>query len=186
MTVMRCRPIRGTRRPPPTASRSVPAGSRCLSVLVATVVTLAGCGTTGPPEFLKTRDSNYGQIGDVRLLHVHVATPPREGWQPGGTAPLHLTISNDGATEVTLTGISSPGAARVVHEAAGGATETVRIPAEPGETVSLQENDTERMALEGLTERLRSGLTIPVTFALDTGESVTLAVPAQISDEPAR
>jgi copper(I)-binding protein len=182
----RRRPICRIRQSPTAAFRSVLAGPRWLSLLLAVVVTLAGCGTTDQPEFLKTRDSNYGQIGDVRLLHVHVATPPRGGWRPGDTAPLHLTITNDGSTEVTLTGISSPRAARVVHEATGGATETIRIPVEPGDTVSLQENDTERLALEGFTERLLGGLTIPVTFTLDTGESVTLAVPAQISAEPAR
>jgi copper(I)-binding protein len=186
MTATRRRPVHRIRRPPGLAFQSVLAAPRWPSLLLAVVVTLAGCGTVDRPEFVKTRDSNYGQIGDVRLLHVHVATPPREGWQPGGTAPLHLTVTNDGSTEVALTGISSPRAARAVHEATGGATEVIRIPVEPGDTVSLQENDTDRLALEGLTERLLGGLTMPVTFTLDTGESVTLAVPAQISDKPAR
>jgi hypothetical protein len=74
----------------------------------------------------------------------------------------------------------------VVQEAAGRTTDKISIQVEPGETASLQENDPEQLALEGLTERLLGGLTMPVTFTLDTGESVTLAVPAQISDEPAR
>ena len=52
---------------------------------------LAGRGTTDPPEFRKTRDSNYGRIGDVRLLHVHVADPPHDGWQPGDTATAPRT-----------------------------------------------------------------------------------------------
>jgi hypothetical protein len=64
---------------PRTAVQSVLAGPRWPSALLAAVVTLAGCGTADPPEFVKARDSNYGEIGDVRLLHVHVATPPREG-----------------------------------------------------------------------------------------------------------
>ncbi|GAA5113026.1 copper chaperone PCu(A)C [Pseudonocardia adelaidensis] len=153
-------------------------------MLLAAVVVLVGCGSPDRPEFVKTRDSNYGQIGDVRLLHVHVASPPREGWQPGDTVPLHMTIANDGASVVTLTGIRSPRATRVVHEAAGSTTDVISIQVEPGQTASLQENDPEQLALVGLTERLRGGLTIPVTFTLDTGESVTLSVPAQTSNEP--
>lgn len=160
------------------------AGPRWLPVLLAAVVVVAGCGSPDRPEFVKTRDNNYGQIGDVRLLHVHVASPPRDGWQPGDTVPLHMTIANDGASVVTLTEISSPGATRVEHEAAGRTTDVISIQVKPGETASLQENDAERLALVGLTERLRGGLTMPVTFTLDTGESVTLAVPAQTSNEP--
>ncbi len=187
MTMTEQRPTWRISGPPGPTFRPVPAGPRWLPLLLATVVTLAGCASADPQSgFRKTRDSNYGQIGDVRLLHVHVATPPRQGWQPGDIAPLRLTIANDGATAVRLTGISSPRAARVVQEAAGRTTDKISIHVEPGETASLQENDPEQLALEGLTERLLGGLTMPVTFTLDTGESVTLAVPAQISDEPAR
>src|SRR5687767_4836855 len=65
MTVTRRRPTCRTRRPPRPAFRLVLAGPRWLSLLLAAVVTLAGCGGVDPPRFLKTRDSNYGQIGDV-------------------------------------------------------------------------------------------------------------------------
>jgi copper(I)-binding protein len=157
-----------------------------LPLTIAVVLAVAGCGVPASqtPTFLKTRDSNYGQIGDVRLLHVHVATPPRQGWQPGDTAPLHLTLTNDGAEPVTLIGVSSPRATRVAHVAAGGSTEEIAIRLEPGQTVSMQENDPERLALVGLTDRLMSGVTVPVTFTLNTSEAVTLAVPAQASTQP--
>ena len=153
---------------------------------IAVVLAVAGCGapTSQAPTFVKTRDSNYGQIGDVRLLHVHVATPPRQGWQPGDTAPLHLTLTNDGAEPVTLIGVSSPRAARVVREATGRSTEEIAIRLEPGQTVSMQENDPERLALVGLADRMVSGVTVPVTFTLNTSEAVTLAVPAQASTQP--
>jgi copper(I)-binding protein len=157
-----------------------------LPLTIAVVLAVAGCGVPASqtPTFLKTRDSNYGQIGDVRLLHVHVATPPRQGWQPGDTAPLHLTLTNDGAEPVTLIGVSSPRATRVAHVAAGGSTGEVAIRLEPGQTVSMQENDPERLALVGLTDRLISGVTVPVTFTLNTSEAVTLAVPAQAANQP--
>ncbi|MBO0873070.1 MAG: copper chaperone PCu(A)C [Pseudonocardia sp.] len=157
-----------------------------LPLTIAVVVAVAGCGAPASqtPTFVKTRDSNYGQIGDVRLLHVHLATPPRQGWQPGDTVPLHLTLTNDGAEPVTLIGVSSPRATRVVHEAAGGSTEEIRIRMEPGQTVSLQENDPGRLALVGLTDRVMSGVSVPITFTIDTGEAVTLAVPAQASTQP--
>lgn len=157
-----------------------------LPLTIAVVLAVAGCGAPASqtPTFVKTRDSNYGQIGDVRLLHVHVATPPRQGWQPGDTAPLHLTLTNDGAEPVTLIGVSSPRATRVVREAAGGSTAEIAIRLAPGQTVSMQENDPERLALVGLTDRLTSGVTVPVTFILNTSEAVTLAVPAQASTQP--
>jgi copper(I)-binding protein len=154
--------------------------------IAVVVLAIAGCGAPASqtPTFMKTRDSNYGQIGDVRLLHVHVATPPPPGWQPGDTAPLHLTLTNDGAEPVTLIGVSSPRATRVAREAAGGSPEEIAIHLEPGQTVSMQENDPERLVLVGLTERLISGGTVPVTFTLNTSEAVTLAVPAQASSQP--
>jgi copper(I)-binding protein len=153
---------------------------------IAVVLAVAACGAPAShtPMFMKTRDSNYGQIGDVRLLHVHVGTPPRQGWQRGDTAPLHLTLTNDGAEPATLIGVSSPRATRVVHEAAGGSTEEIAIRLEPGQTVSMQENDPERLALVGLTDRLMSGVTMSITFTLDTSEAVTLAIPAQASTQP--
>lgn len=157
-----------------------------LPLTIVVVLAVAGCGAPAPqaPTFVKTRDSNYGQIGDLRLLHVHLATPPRQGWQPGDTVPLYLTLTNDGAEPVTLIGVSSPRATRVVHEAAGGSTEEIGIHLESGQTVSMQENDPERLALVSLTDRLMSGVTVPVTFTLNTNEAVTLAVPAQASTQP--
>jgi periplasmic copper chaperone A len=157
-----------------------------LLLTIAVVLAVDGCGAPASqtPTFVKTRDSNYGQIGDVRLLHVHIATPPRQGWQPGDTVPLHLTLTNDGAEPATLIGVSSPRAARVVHQAAGGSPEEIAVRLEPGQTVSMQENDPERLALVGLTDRLMSGVTAPVTFTLNTDEAVTLAVPAQASTQP--
>jgi copper(I)-binding protein len=142
------------------------------------LVLAAGCAVqTG--EFLKTRDSNYGQVGDLQLLHVHLATPPREGWQPGARVPLHLTVVNRGADRVAVTEVSSPGAGAV---ALVGADEPIAL--DPGETLSLQEGDAARLEVDGLTSRLTAGTTLPVEFRLDTGEEIVLAVPAQVSSDP--
>ncbi|MCF7551344.1 hypothetical protein [Pseudonocardia sp. WMMC193] len=149
--------------------------------LVAFLAT--GCAVqTG--EFLKTRDSNYGQVGDLQLLHVHLATPPREGWQPGARVPLHLTLVNRGADRVTVTGVSSTGAAAVSLVGADGAQDRVAIALDPGETRSMQEQDASRFEVDGLAARLTAGTTLPVAFRLDTGEEIVLAVPAQVSSDP--
>lgn len=149
--------------------------------LVAAFAT--GCAVqTG--EFLKTRDSNYGQVGDLQLLHVHLATPPREGWQPGAQVPLHLTLVNRGADPVVVTGASSSGAAAVVAVAEDGARTPVSIELDPGETLSMQEQDATRLEVDGLTSRLTAGTTLPVAFRLDSGEEIVLAVPAQVSGDP--
>lgn len=168
-------------------------GPGSLALLVVLGMAAAGCSapTTAPPAtsasrtFQKNRDSNYGQIGDVRLLHVHLATPPAAGWRPGDSVPLHLTLANDGAEAATLVAVTSPAAAGVTRQTPAGDGAAVRIPVAAGATVGLQESDDQRLVLVGLTQRLLGGLTVPVTFALDSGETITLAVPAQISAAPA-
>lgn len=160
------------------------AGRTCLALVLLTAL-VTGC-TASPSTFLKTRDSNYGQIGDVRLLAVHLASPPREGWPPGATVALHLTLTNDGEGPATLTAVETPAATGgVVLPGPDGTPGPVRIPVAAGATVGMQENDPTHPSLVGLTTVLRGGLTVPITFTLDTGEAVTLAVPAQISAEPA-
>lgn len=106
----------------------------CLA-LTLTATLVAACGAPGDQEFRKTRDSNYGQIGDVVLLHVHLATPPERDWQPGATVPLHLTLTNGGHRPATLTAVDSPAATGgVVYPAADGTPGPVRIPLAPGAT----------------------------------------------------
>lgn len=161
-----------------------------ISALIAVVVLGgASCGGPNPASgggaFQKNRDSTYGQIGDLSLLHVHFATPVREGWQPGDAVPLHLTISNKGAEAATLVGVTGAAGGPVALSTAEGRTRPVGITVEPGAVVSLQEADEEHLVMAGLTARLLGGLTTPVTFTLDTGEAITLAVPAQTSAEPA-
>ena len=161
----------------------------CAAALTATLCTscaaTATSATSQAVTFQKNRDSNYGQIGDMRLLHVHIATPPSEGWPPGATVALHLTLVNDGAADVTVVTVSTPAARRVTLRTATGDLDQVRLPVGAGSTVSLQEGDPTHLVVAGLASVLRGGLSIPVTFTLDTGESVTLAVPAQTSREPA-
>ncbi len=135
--------------------------------------------------FQKNRDSNYGQIGDLRLLHVHLASPPSEGWPPGASVALHLTVANDGAASAGIVAVTTPAARRVALTTDPGDTGQVRLVVAAGSTLSLQEGDPEHLVLVELVGVLRGGLSVPVTFTLDTGESVTLAVPAQISAEPA-
>lgn len=164
----------------------------CAAALTATLCTSCAGTTTSsaspaaaPATFQKNRDSNYGQIGDVRLLHVHIATPPAEGWPAGATVALHLTLANDGEARATVVAASTPAAQRVALSTGAGDPGAVLLSAAPRSTVSLQEGDPTHLVVVGLTSVLRGGLSVPVTFTLDTGESVTLAVPAQISREPA-
>ncbi|GAA1881399.1 hypothetical protein GCM10009836_73320 [Pseudonocardia ailaonensis] len=152
---------------------------------LAVGVALAATACAVPPEHLKTRDSNYGQVGDLQLLHVHLATPPREGWQPGSAVPMHLTVYNGGAARVVITDVSSSGAASISAVSGDGVRTPVHIQLDPGETRSMQEQDSTRLEVGGLASRLVAGTTLPVAFTLDSGEGIVLAVPAQVSSEPA-
>ncbi|GAA1881004.1 hypothetical protein GCM10009836_72850 [Pseudonocardia ailaonensis] len=153
-------------------------------IALACLITGLAAACAVPPPFVKTRDSNYGQIGDLQLLHVHLATPPREGWQPGAQVPLHLTVYNGGDAAVTITGASSSGASAISEVSADGTRGPVRIELDAGETLSMQESDSTRLEVDGLTSRILPGVSLPITFTLDSGEQIVLAVPAQVSSDP--
>ena len=104
----------------------VPTAAPLLLLLLIVGLVGAGCGedeaehgspSVGRPDL----DSVEGQVGDLRLLHVYIASPGERGstHTPEGGAELLLTVANDGDADDTLSAVSSEEAAEVVLRQGG-------------------------------------------------------------------
>jgi hypothetical protein len=163
------------------------------SVLVASLA-LAGCGA-GAVSQTADQASNVngaaGQIGNVLVRNASIDFPPNApanagaAYQPGGAAPLTLTLVNNGAAPDKLIAVTSPVAG------AGQITGDATIP--PGSTVSVGNNtgtDSQALAgrtisikLTGLVGPVRAGLTYPVIMRFQNAGVLSIDVP--VGDPPA-
>jgi copper(I)-binding protein len=105
---------------------------------------------------------------------------------PGDGADLLLTVANDGTAADVLSGASSDAAEQVVFgDGDLTATSPLRVAAPAGGVASLQDVSGPHLELSGLTQELRSGGSVPVTFTFATAGSVTLQVPVATYDPAA-
>ena len=163
-------------------NRTGVAGTILLVVLV-----LAGCGAaqyrSPDPDRAGTEfDGINGQVGQLRLLGVALASPGGRGSMhiAGDSAALLLTIANDGKAEDVLVGARADVAEQIVLRN-GDAPPGPRadVPVAPGSVAVLREVAGPHLELSGLREALRSGSTVPVTFEFRGAGSVTLEVPVR-------
>ncbi|ASU80746.1 hypothetical protein CDG81_01745 [Actinopolyspora erythraea] len=161
------------------------------------VAALSGCATGQQAETAQQVAAIYGASGDAKTMAVRNATLsyPEEGsvYPEGSNAPVETVLVNSGEQQDRLTGVSSSYARSV--EVSG----TQRIPSgtrlyavsdaadQTGitavEATSDDERETVRITLEGLTQGIRPGVTIPVEFTFANAGSVTLQVPIGRSPE---
>jgi copper(I)-binding protein len=163
-------------------NRTGVAGTILLLLLV-----LAGCGSgqTASSDLLFSRariglDSVDGQVGQLRLLSVSIASPGTRGsiHIAGDSAALLVTIANDGEREDVLTATSTAVAEQVVFRDGDAAPEPdLQVPVPSGGVAIAREVTGPHLELSGLQERLRSGFSVPVTFEFRGAGSVTLSVP---------
>jgi len=157
---------------------------RVAASALLTLVVLAGCGsaTTAPSNPDRARiglDSVDGQVGDLRLLSVAIASPGTRGsfHVASDSAALLLTVANGGHAADELTGVTTRSAEQVVLRDGDAAPDPrVEVPVPPGGVTVLREVTGPHLALSGLNERPRSGFSVPVTFEFRDAGSVTLAV----------
>lgn len=174
----------------------VPTAAPLLLLLLIVGLVGAGCGedeaehgsplspSVGRPDL----DSVEGQVGDLRLLHVYIASPGERGGThtPEGGAELLLTVANDGDADDTLSAVSSEEAAEVVLRQGGeAATSSIDVPVPAGGVADLQDVAGPHLELTGLREELRSGTSVEITFTFTGAGSVTLQVPVATYDPAA-
>lgn len=179
------------------SSRSTPIrrAATHVATAVALVLLVVGCGA-GQEAATSTQVTHatgaVGQVGPISVLDVEFRfAPPIAGdevYGVGDTAPMSVTIVNNGAIADRLVRLSSPVAAAGVVVAdgvviPGGATLTAGQTGVSSIEVPY-EDDAGLMALTGLREPLRSGLTYPVVLGFERAGDLVLDVPVATPDVP--
>ncbi|MGJ7908163.1 hypothetical protein ACOQFL_16990 [Actinopolyspora sp. H202] len=161
------------------------------------VAALSGCATGQQAETSQQVAAIYGASADARTMAVRNTTlsyPEGEAVYPeGSNAPIETVLINGGQQQDRLVGVSSSYARSV--EISG----TRRIPAETrlyavsdttdaekvtaAEATGADQRETVRISLQGLTQGIRPGVTIPIEFTFANAGAVTLQVPIGPSPE---
>ncbi|MHA6626793.1 hypothetical protein ACU61A_15270 [Pseudonocardia sichuanensis] len=167
--------------------------------VLALAFALAGCGAGQQAQTsveVTMTGGVGGQVGSMILRDAQFTyDPPVPGdtvYEPGATAPLQVTIVNDATTALDdgmradrLVSVSSPIAesGRIVGD--------TRIPDghvltagydEPVSSIAVDETTVADIALVGLTEPIRAGLTYPVVFTFEHAGELRLEVPVENPD----
>ncbi|MGB3770161.1 MAG: hypothetical protein WBF79_09845 [Rhodococcus sp. (in: high G+C Gram-positive bacteria)] len=133
-------------------------------------------------------NGNNAEQGDIVMRNVHVAYPTSEDYnlEPGGRAELIFTaINTSETTPDRLTAIETEGAAEVVLTGPFGGT-SIEIPAQAAVASNVPANqdpgnpkgsESVKAELEGLSESVTPGLTVPVTFTFEQAGDVVVSVP---------
>lgn len=162
---------------------------RLASVIAALSLTVAATACAAPrgPADWDRGGLVDGQVGRVRLVHVHVLAPPKDQQKVGGNLPLHLTLVNTSDREQVLDGVSTVEADQVVFlqgPAAAPPPEQLRVMIPPNGQLSLQAGqDRPHLELVG-THRQLGRTPIPITFRFPTAGSITLWAPVKFVGDP--
>jgi copper(I)-binding protein len=154
-----------------------------------TLLALAGCGSgQNGVNYNRARiglDSVDGQVGQLRLLSVSIASPGGRGsfHIAGDDAALLLTITNGGDTADELIAATTEIAGEIVLRDGDAAPDPVQVDVPPGGVAVLREVAGQHLELSGLQGRLRSGFSFPITFEFRDAGSVTLSVPVRTYDD---
>lgn len=161
-------------------------GAVAVSLLaVVTSTALAGCGAGAVSQTASQASAVNGYAGQVGNLVVRDATIAAAttlagaAYQPGGSAPLNLTLVNTGATADKLVSASSPvaGTVQITGDATIPAGTAVAVGNYSGATGSALAGRTIAVKLNGLVGPIRAGLTYPVTFRFEKAGELTTKLP---------
>lgn len=171
------------------------------------VVALSGCAAGQQAETSKQVAAVFGANADVKNMAIRNATmtfPQGEPFYPkGATAPIDVVLVNEALHNDRLVKVSSsyaasakisgqtviPGGTRLYSDGVPpGSTPQVTNdpssgPADPPPVGPVKKPQV-NIALVGLTQTIRPGTTIPVTFTFAKAGSVTAHVPIGPSGEP--
>lgn len=179
-----------------------------LALAAGASLALSACGAgqiTQTSSQAAAINGSNADAGPLALRNVHVIYPNSEEYsiEPGGTAQLGFTIVNqDLNAGDTLTDISTDFAASVTGTGfeiepqssviAGASDETAELveavdesprPEGTSETPAAAPNELLTVELVDLSEGVRPGLTIPITFTFEQAGDVTLSVPVDAGPE---
>jgi len=126
-----------------------------------------------------------GQVGNVLVRNASIDFPatlsPTAGaaYQPGGSAPLSLTLVNNGASADKLLSVTSPvaGAAQITGDATVPAGSTVNVGNNTGVDSQALAGRTIAIKLAGLVGPIRAGLTYPVVLRFQNAGVLNAELP---------
>ena len=149
------------------------------AVFAAATLTLAGCGAGQYAQSVNEQAAMLGangQVGDMSALNVRLAPLEQEKYPAGSNPRVLLYLSNDGINPDTLTSVSS---------SAAQSAQISGDPVIPANTlVDLSGDSGRQITLQGLTQDLYYGVSIPMTFSFANAGSLTINVP--IENPPTR
>ena len=169
-----------------------------LALLAGGALALTACGS-GQISQTATQvaavNGNSADVGDIQLRNVHVVYPNSQEYsiEPGGTVELGFTaINSNSAVADELTGISSPEAqVTIVDEAESGSNEIAPLTAlGAGSPADVQLDDPLlpiqliKVEMADISENVRPGLTVPVTFTFAEAGDVVVNVPVDPGTTP--
>lgn len=167
-------------------------GPRTVKAVAATVLlpllallALTGCGAgfvTQTASQASAVNGYAGQVGKLVVRDASIAAPDTlagAAYQPGGAAPLNLTLVNTGTGADKLVAVSSPvaGSGQITGDATipGGTAVTVGNNAGADSQALAGRNIA--IKLVGLVGPVRAGLTYPVTFRFEKAGTLTAQLP---------
>lgn len=168
-----------------------------LALIAGGALALTACGA-GQISQTATQvaavNGNSADVGAIQLRNVHVVYPDSQEYsiEPGGTVELGFTaINSDPAAADELTGISSPEAQiTIVDDAEPGSNEIAPLTAlGAGSPADVQLDDPLlpiqliKVEMADISENVRPGLTLPVTFEFANAGEVVVNVPVDAGHE---
>lgn len=152
--------------------------------------TLAGCSAgqvSQTASHVAAVNGASGKAGQIDIQNVQLAFPERGSkYTAGSSAPLRASLVNAGNQSDRLVSVSTPFAQSVEinGEANLPAGSALHAKGKEGAPHAPTAGRSIEVTLTGLTQEVRSGQTIPMTFAFAKSGSATLQVPIAASTEP--
>jgi len=157
-----------------TAAGRLLLGGGVLALLVGAI---AGCEAGNDAPTLEFHPASFGAhtvFDGIQITNAFVLGAPSGSTLPSGSsAGLFVSLYNSGSSSDTLVSATAPGTAGSISLSSG----TVPLPANAA-PVNLTGPEPE-VVLEGLTQPLRGGSVINVTFDFAQAGTVTLPVPVE-------
>ncbi|HVM27724.1 MAG TPA: copper chaperone PCu(A)C [Mycobacteriales bacterium] len=144
-------------------------------------LTLSGCGAGFEAQTYQQRsvgDGTNAAVGAIALRNVQLEPADDDGLHStGDDVDVRLTLVNDGGEDDRLVEVTSPAGASVQILEEDSEVDGVDLPAlgTTGTLVSLR--------LEGLTEELRIGEYVELTFRFERNGSLTVQAPVATTNE---
>lgn len=160
-----------------TRSARLPRGARIAAAAVAAGLIFTGCSAgqiSQTADQVAAIDGANATVGQISVLNAVLAETESTGYPQGSSAQLQFWLSNAGVTADQLTGISSPYATTV--QLVG----PQEVPAQS--LADFQTDEAATVTLEGLTQPIVYGYSIPVTFTFAQAGAVTIKVPIAIPE----